>query len=123
VKYLILIYHNERTLAAWAAMSPEQRAQGMAMHTAFRDELGNSGELVISERLADPATARVVAVRDGRTTATDGPFAEVKEHLAGFYLVECESVERAVELAARIPEASFKEVEVRPVLGRGGTDG
>jgi len=57
-----------------------------------------------------------VRLRDGETMTTDGPFAEVKEQLAGFYLVECESLERAVELAARVPDAAFTDVEVRPVL-------
>lgn len=55
-------------------------------------------------------------MREGRTITTDGPFAEVKEHLAGFYLIECDSMERAVELAARVPDAASGEVEVRPVL-------
>jgi hypothetical protein len=58
----------------------------------------------------------VVSVRDGEVIASDGPYAELKEHLAGFYLVDCESLERAVQIAARIPEASFVEIEVRPVL-------
>jgi hypothetical protein len=55
-------------------------------------------------------------VREGRTLTSDGPFAEVKEHLAGFYLIECQSQERAVELAARVPDAFYNEVEVRPVM-------
>jgi hypothetical protein len=55
-------------------------------------------------------------VKDGRTITTDGPFAELKEHLAGFYLLDCESIERAVEIAARIPEAALGLVEVRPVM-------
>jgi hypothetical protein len=61
-----------------------------------------------------------VSVRDEQTITSDGPFAEVKEHLAGFYLVECDSMERAVELAARVPDAHIHEVEVRPVLDMSG---
>jgi hypothetical protein len=59
-------------------------------------------------------------VRDGRTVTSDGPFAEVKEHLAGFYLIECDSFEEAVEWAAKVPDAAFTEVEVRPVLDMSG---
>jgi hypothetical protein len=69
-----------------------------------------SGELVISEALADPSLARRLG--------TDGPFAEVKEHLAGFYLVECETIDRAIQHAGKLPESSFGLVEVRPVLER-----
>jgi hypothetical protein len=70
----------------------------------------------VSEGLADPSLAKRVSVRDGRTMISDGPFAEVKEHLAGFYLIEVDTMERAVELAARVPDAAWGEVEVRPVL-------
>jgi hypothetical protein len=66
--------------------------------------------------LPDLCEAKRVSVREGRTLTTDGPFAEAKEYLAGFYLVECESIERAVEIAARTPDAAYGEVEVRPVL-------
>jgi hypothetical protein len=75
----------------------------------------------VSEALADPSTATRVAVREGRTITTDGPFAEAKELLAGFYLVDCDSHERAVEIAARVPGmAELGLVEVRPVLDLGG---
>ena len=66
--------------------------------------------------LADPELAKRVSVRDGTTISSDGPFAEVKEYLAGFYLVECESIDRAVELAALVPDAWTGSVEVRPVF-------
>jgi hypothetical protein len=96
----------------------EQREAGLAAYTALNEELEAAGEMVVSAALADPALAKRVAVRDGETIATDGPYAEVKEHLAGFYLVECDSIERAVAYAARIPEAAHMEIEVRPVLDR-----
>jgi hypothetical protein len=83
---------------------------------SLTDTLADSGELIVSEGLADPALAKHVSVREGRTITSDGPFAEVKEHLAGFYLVDCESMERAVELAATVPDALTGSVEVRPVL-------
>jgi hypothetical protein len=116
VKYLIMIYSNPASRAAWAGFSAAEQAAGFAAHGALRDAMADAGELVMSEALEQPETARLVEVRGGRAQVTDGPFAEVKEHLAGFYLVDCDSFERAVELAARIPEAEHVTVEVRPVL-------
>lgn len=66
-----------------------------------------SGELIVSEALADPSLAKRVPAQAGRTTTSDAPFAEAKEHLAGFFLIECESIERALEIAARVPEAAY----------------
>ena len=86
------------------------------MKFALTDEFAASGELIVSEGLADPALAKRVTARDGQTMTADGPFAEVKEHLAGFYLVDCESIDRAVQIAARVPDAVWGLVEVRPVL-------
>jgi hypothetical protein len=71
---------------------------------------------VTSEGLAPVETAKQVTLRDGVITATDGPFAEVKEHLAGFYLVECADIDEAIGIAARVPDAQFNHVEVRPVF-------
>ena len=93
MKYLILISHNEQARDAWQGMSDTERQLGVKAHTALVEELAATGELIVSEALADPATARRVRVDRGRTIATDGPFAEVKEHLAGFYLVECDSID------------------------------
>jgi hypothetical protein len=120
MKYLILVYSNPKSREVWERLSDEQRAEGWRAHAALRDDLVASGELVVGEALADPSTGTRVLVRDGATVTSDGPFAEVKEHLAGFYLVECDSIERAVEYAARVPEAAHIEVEVRPVLGMSG---
>jgi hypothetical protein len=116
VKYLILIYSNPASREIWAGFSQAERAEGLRAYTALTDELTASGELVASEALAGPSLGRRISVQDGRTVASDGPFAEVKEHLAGFFLLDCESLERAVEHAARVPEASLGLVEVRPVL-------
>ena len=122
MKYLILIHHNAESRASWDAYSEAQRAAGIRAHHALAEDLAESGELVMAEALADPSHAKRVLVRDGRTTTTDGPFAELKEHLAGFYLVECESMDSAVEHAVRIPEAVHGTIEVRPVLSRSGVD-
>ena len=73
-------------------------------------------ELIVAEALESPASASRVSVADGRTIAGDGPYVETKEHLAGFYLVDVASRERAIEIAGRIPEAAIGGVEVRPVL-------
>ena len=97
-------------------MTAEQGREFGRGHRALSEALAESGELIVSEGLADQSSAVRVRVREGETMTTDGPFAEAKEQLAGFYLVECDSVERAIEHAARVPDAAFTDVEVRPVL-------
>ena len=116
MKYVILIYSNPKSRQVWEELSDRQRVEFGKGHLALSQQLAASGELVASEGLPDQSEAKHVSVREGRTLTTDGPFAEVKEYLAGFYLVDCESIERAIELAARTPDAAFGEVEVRPVL-------
>lgn len=122
MKYLILIYSNPMSRELWAGFSPAEQAAGFDYYAALTDELTASGELVVAEALADIATTKRVHVRDGHALTTDGPFAEAKEHLMGIYLVECESAERAVAIAARIPEAEYGLVDVRPVMTLGGSD-
>jgi hypothetical protein len=122
VKYLILIYSNPKSRAVWEGLSDAQRVEFGRGHLALTEDLAASGDLVVSEGLADPSLAKRVSVREGRTMTSDGPFAEVKEHLAGFYLVECESIERAIEHAARVPDAACGEVEVRPILDLNGLE-
>jgi hypothetical protein len=116
VKYLILIYSNPASREIWAGFSDDQRAEGFRYYAALNQELAASGELIVTEALADPSQTTRVTVRDGQVVTSDGPFAESKELLAGFYLLECESLDRAVEVAARVPEAELGLVEVRPVL-------
>jgi hypothetical protein len=122
VKYLILIHSNPTFLEVWEGLSDAERVEFGRGHRALSEELAASGELIVSEGLADPSLAKRVAVREGRTITSDGPFAEVKEHLAGFYLIECDSIERAIEHAARVPDAAYGEVEVRPVLDLSGLE-
>jgi hypothetical protein len=122
VKYLILIYSNPASREIWQGFSDDQRAEGFRYYAALTEELAASGELIVSEALADPSLAKRVLVQQGRTVTSDGPFAEAKELLAGFFLLDCESPERAVEVAARVPEAAFGLVEVRPILQLGGTE-
>jgi hypothetical protein len=122
MKYMILIHSNPQSLELWEKLTEEQQWDLGRGHMKLTEELAESGELIVSEGLADPALARWVRVRDGETITSDGPFAEVKEHLAGFYLIECESLERAIEWAAKVPDAHLREVEVRPILDMSGWD-
>jgi hypothetical protein len=115
VKYLVLIYTNPEARGLWERLSEAERAAGLGAYAALNEDLAASGEMIVSESLADPSLAKHVTVRGGQATTTDGPFAEAKEQLAGFYLVECDSMERAVKIAARIPEAEAGVIEVRPV--------
>ena len=116
MKYLILIHSNEHSRKLWETLTEQQQTDFGRGHLKLTEEMAEAGELVVSEGLADPALARWVSAREGRTVVSDGPFAEVKEHLAGFYLVECDTLERAVEWAAKVPDALIREVEVRPIL-------
>ncbi|MEU1606185.1 YciI family protein [Micromonospora matsumotoense] len=122
MKYLIMISHNQQTRDAWQNMSDTERELGFKAHMSLVEDLSESGELIVSEALADQGQAKKVLVSDGQVTTTDGPFPEVKEYVAGIYLIECDTIEQAVGHAARIPEANFGLVEVRPVLGAGGPD-
>jgi hypothetical protein len=85
-------------------------------------ELEQSGEWVGGEALADPSNTRTVRVRDGVPAVTDGPFVEAKEQLAGYCIVECESPERAIEIAARWPDARYWAMEVRPLMEAAGEE-
>lgn len=115
MKYLVLIYTNPQARKLWEQLPAAEKSAGLQIYAALNEELAASGEMIVSESLADPSLAKRVTVRDGEVTTTDGPFAEAKEHLAGFYLVECDSIDRATEIAARIPEAEVGELEVWPV--------
>jgi hypothetical protein len=116
VKYLILIWSNPASREIWEGFSDAEKAEGFAAYAALGEELVASGEMIVTEALADPSLTKRVSVQEGRTIVSDGPFAEAKELLAGFFLVDCETTERAVEVAARVPEAELGLVEVRQVM-------
>ena len=122
MKFMILLHANPDFATRWEALTPDQRARFGVDHIALSRELAGSGELIASEGLADPSLARWVSTADSRPVVTDGPFAETKEHLAGFYLVDVDGAERAEEIAARVPDAVWGLVEVRPVLDMSGWD-
>jgi hypothetical protein len=111
-----LIQSNPQFLERWEALPREQRERFGRDHLALSAELADSGELLAVEALADPALAKRVTVAGEQTTISDGPFAEAKEHLAGLLLIDCESEDRALAIAARVPDAIWGLVEVRPVL-------
>jgi hypothetical protein len=120
MKYLILIYSNPESRQLWNQLSAEQRRGGLEAYTTLNEALAATGELIVTEALADPTMGRRVRVEAGQAIVTDGPFAEVKELVAGFYLVDCDSIDRAVEIAERIPEAAMGLVEVRPMMALSG---
>ena len=120
MKYLILIYSNPKSRQLWDAFSADERREGLAAYASLTEDLAASGELVVTEALADPSLTTRISVRDGRTLTSDGPFAEAKELLAGFFLIDCESADRAVEIAARVPEAELGLVEVRLAMDLSG---
>ncbi|WP_329009399.1 YciI family protein [Micromonospora rifamycinica] len=122
MKYLIMISHDQQARDAWQDMSETEREAGVRAHTALVEDLTASGELIVAEALADPGQAKRVLVSDGRTATADGPFPGAEPYLAGIYLVECDGLARAVGQAARIPEARFGLVEVRPVRDAGRPD-
>jgi hypothetical protein len=95
--------------------SAEELDRRYAAYTSFQDELAARGQLVSRERLRPTATSTTVRRRDGGLVVADGPFAETKEQIAGFFIVECEDLDEAIELAAKIPAVDHGTIEVRPV--------
>lgn len=112
MKYMLLLFNNPRNLEA----AGEDMAQIMREVGELMTELNESGEWIGGEGLAHPDRAKTVRVRDGAPVVTDGPFAEAKEHLAGYCLFDCETEERALEIASRWPDARINGVELRPLM-------
>ena len=113
MRYMLII-HND------AERHPTPGGPGwdelMADYLRFNEGLAVAGQAVQGEALASPATATTVRMLNGRMLLTDGPFAETKEWMSGYYLVDCDDLDQATRLAAQIPSAAFGSVEVRPVL-------
>jgi hypothetical protein len=113
MKYMLLIYNNPATYEAW---TEDERSALFGDVDALMAELTESGELLGGEALLDAALAKTVRVRDGVPAVTDGPFVEAKEQFAGYLAVDCVSIDRAVEIAARWPDAKHFAMEVRPMV-------
>jgi hypothetical protein len=119
MKYMLLIYNNPAT---YEALPEDERDAIFSQVGKVMGELTESGELLATDALADASTAKTVRVRDGVPVATDGPFVEAKEQFAGYLLVDCETTERAVEIAASWPDAKYFAMEVRPLMHGAGAD-
>ena len=113
MKYLCLIYENEQE---WASLSEDQGNAIMQEYYAFTDTYRKSGHVVAGDALQPTETATTVRVRNGKLSTTDGPFAETREQLGGYYLVEAKDLNEAIQIAAKIPAARNGSIEVRPVM-------
>jgi hypothetical protein len=117
MKYMILLYDNADMREIFSS-----RPDVIEDLQAVLGEIRESGELVATEPLADPVQTKTVRVPNGSAVVTDGPLAEAKEHFGGYLIVDCETPERAVDIASRWPSARFAPIEVRPILDVGGGD-
>ena len=114
MRYVLAIYENEQKMSV-PPNSESERAMN-AEYFAFTESIKKSGNLVGGEALQPTSTATTVRIRDGKRLTTDGPFAETKEQLGGFYLIEADTLDQAIAIASRIPGARTGCVEVRPVV-------
>jgi hypothetical protein len=112
MRYALLICTDE---TAMAAASPEEGQASTAAYMAWGEEMGKRGILQGGERLRPTTDATTVQVRDGEVLTSDGPFAETKEQIGGFYLVDCKDLDQAIEVAAQLPGARNGSIEVRPI--------
>jgi hypothetical protein len=113
LKYALLIYGTE---TGWDSVTDEERQMLYKEYDAFGHEAEQRGLMRGGEELTSVSSATTVRVRDGETLVTDGPFAETKEQLGGFFLLECEDADEAIEMAAKIPGARSGSIEVRPCM-------
>ncbi|MFP3899566.1 MAG: YciI family protein [Acidimicrobiia bacterium] len=113
MKYMLLIYGNEEL---WSSFPEDEMAQLIRDTGALQEELRASGEFVGAYGLADQVMAKTVTVAGGSPVVTDGPYIEAKEYLGSFDIIDCESMDRALEIAARVPFARYGKVEVRPLM-------
>jgi hypothetical protein len=112
MQYMLLIYGDEN---AWEGMSAEEQAEGLKPWQDYTQWLKDSGTYVAGDALAPTTAATIVRIRDGETLTTDGPFAETKEQLGGYYLVDVENLDDAIAAATRCPGAFMGTMEIRPV--------
>ena len=113
MKYLCLIYDDQ---SAWAKAPKGESDKMMEEYFAFTESIKNSGHLIKGDALQPTNTATTVRVRNGKIGTTDGPFAETKEQLGGYYLIEAKDLNDAIQVAAKIPSARSGSIEVRPIV-------
>jgi hypothetical protein len=119
MKYMLLIYGNDQI---WSSFSKEDFERIVRETDAHNASLFASGELLGAYGVADQVQAKTVRLRDGAPAVTDGPYLEAKEYIGSFYIVDCESLDRAIEIAAAMPSAEFTEVEIRPLMHEAAPD-
>lgn len=112
MKYLCLIYEDEEMRRT---MAPEERERLTGEYLAFRNDIRENGYFIAGHRLQSTSNGATVRVRNGRTSIVDGPYAETKEHLGGYFLIEAADLNHAIRMASRIPGARLGAVEVRPI--------
>jgi hypothetical protein len=112
MRYILMICTDETAIAA---LSPEEGSAAMAEYAAFSEEMGRRGVLQGGERLRPTTDATTVQVRDGEVLVADGPFAETKEQIGGYYVVDCKDLDEAIDVASQIPGARHGTIEVRPI--------
>jgi len=112
MRYMLLICNDEKVIEA---LSPAEHSAALAEYAAFGEEMDRRGVLQGGERLRRTTDATTVQVRDGEVLVADGPFAETKEQIGGYYLVDCRDLDEAIEVAAKIPGARHGTIEVRPI--------
>jgi hypothetical protein len=115
MQYLLLIYDSE---ASWEKLTPVDQAKMYEEYGKFTKEIKTNGKHVAGHQLKPVATATTVRVRDGKRVTTDGPFAETKEQLGGFYMINANDLDEAIAIAAKIPSAKIGSIEVRPIVMR-----
>ena len=113
MRYICLIYNDEQ---ARLEMPREERSKTIAAYGEFTNEIRASGHMLGGDALHPSTTATTVRVRGGETLVTDGPFAETKEQLGGYYVIEANDADEAIAIAARIPGATYGSIEVRPIM-------
>ena len=113
MRYLYLIYENEK---AWETMPKEEADAVFGEYFSFTEGIRQSGHHLGGEPLQPTHTATTVRVRNGKVSTTDGPFAETKEQLGGYYLINARDLNDAIQVASRIPSARYGAIEVRPIM-------
>ena len=113
MKYLCLIYDSE---SYWGTMTKSDVDGVMAEYRAFTEDIKGSGHYIGGNRLQPTQTATTIRIRNGKMSTTDGPFAETKEQLGGYYMIEAKDLNDAIQVASRIPSARFGSIEVRPIF-------